>query len=55
MFFRFTLLAHFARRGCAKHRLSKFKGISKENFYLHLKDDTKMNQEISTKKLLKLI
>lgn len=46
--------------GYAKHRLSKFKGISKENFYLHLKEcefryNTKSNQEDLYKKLLKLI
>lgn len=49
-FFRFALLTHFTRSldiettkisvlgGCTKHRLSKLKGISKENFYLHLKE-----------------
>lgn len=46
--------------GYAKHRLSKFKGISKENFYLHLKEcefryNTRNNQENLYKKLLKLI
>lgn len=44
--------------GYAKHRLSKFKGISKENFYLHLCEfryNTKSNQEDLYKKLLKLI
>ena len=46
--------------GYAKHRLSKFKGISKENFYLHLKEcefryNTKINQENLYQKLLKLI
>ena len=31
-------LATASRRGYAKHRLSKFKGIKKENFLLHLKE-----------------
>ena len=31
-------LATVNRRGYAKHRLSKFKGIKKENFLLHLKE-----------------
>lgn len=46
--------------GYAKHRLSKFKGISKENFYLHLKEcefrcNTRNNQENLYQRLLKLI
>ena len=46
--------------GYAKHRLSKFKGISKENFLLHLKEcefiyNTKTTQENLYHKLLKLI
>ena len=47
-------------RGYAKHRLSKFKGIKKENFLLHLKEcefryNTKTTQENLYQKLLKLI
>ena len=46
--------------GYAKHRLSKFKGIKKENFLLHLKEcefryNTKTTQEDLYQKLLKLI
>ena len=46
--------------GYAKHRLSKFKGIKKENFLLHLKEcefryNTKTTQEGLYQKLLKLI
>ena len=46
--------------GYAKHRLSKFKGIKKENFLLHLKEcefryNTKTIQENLYQKLLKLI
>ena len=46
--------------GYAKHRLSKFKGIKKENFLLHLKEcefryNTKTTQENLYQKLLKLI
>ena len=46
--------------GHAKHRLSKFKGIKKENFLLHLKEcefryNTKTTQENLYQKLLKLI
>ena len=46
--------------GYAKHRLSKFKGIKKENFLLHLKEcefryNTKTTQESLYQKLLKLI
>ena len=46
--------------GYAKHRLSKFKGIKKENFLLHLKEcefryNTKTTQEDPYQKLLKLI
>ena len=33
-----TCVATVNRRGYAKHRLSKFKGIKKENFLLHLKE-----------------
>ena len=47
-------------RGHAKHRLSRFKGIKKENFLLHLKEcefryNTKTAQENLYQKLLKLI
>ena len=53
-------LATVNRRGYAKHRLSKFKGIKKENFLLHLKEcefryNTKTTQENLYQKLLKLI
>ena len=53
-------LATVNRRGYAKHRLSKFKGIKKENFLLHLKEcefryNTKTIQENLYQKLLKLI
>ena len=46
--------------GYAKHRLSKFKGIKKKNFLLHLKEcefryNTKTTQENLYQKLLKLI
>ena len=46
--------------GYAKHRLSKFKGIKKENFLLHLKEcefryNTKTTQKNLYQKLLKLI
>jgi len=46
--------------GYAKHRLSKFKGIKKENFLLHLKEcefryNTKTTQEDLYQKLLRLI
>ena len=46
--------------GYAKHRLSKFKGIKKENFLLHLKEcefryNNGNNSEILYQKLLKLI
>ena len=46
--------------GYAKHRLSRFKGIKKENFLLHLKEcefryNTKTAQENLYQKLLKLI
>ena len=53
-------LATVNRQGYAKHRLSKFKGIKKENFLLHLKEcefryNTKTIQENLYQKLLKLI
>ena len=32
------MLANVSKSGYAKHRLSKFKGIKKENFLLHLKE-----------------
>ena len=53
-------LATASRGGYAKHRLSKFKGIKKENFLLHLKEcefryNTKTTQENLYQKLLKLI
>ena len=32
------MLATASRRGYAKHRLAKFRGIKKENFLLHLKE-----------------
>ena len=53
-------LANVNRRGYAKHILSKFKGIKKENFLLHLKEcefryNTKTTQENLYQKLLKLI
>ena len=56
----FALLVTASRRGYAKHRLSKFKGIKKENFLLHLKEcefryNTKTTQENLYQKLLKLI
>ena len=46
--------------GYAKHRLSKFKGIKKENFLLHLKEtefryNIKIKQQDLYKILLKLI
>ena len=46
--------------GYVKHRLYKFKGISKENFLLYLKEcefiyNTKTTQENLYHKLLKLI
>ena len=46
--------------GYAKHRLSKFKGIKKDNFLLHLKEcefryNNGNNSEILYQKLLKLI
>ena len=46
--------------GYAKHGLSRFKGIKKENFLLHLKEcefryNTKTAQENLYQKLLKLI
>ena len=55
-----ALLATVSRRGYAKHRLSKFKGIKKENFLLHLREckfryNTKTTQENLYQKLLKLI
>ena len=48
------------RRGYAKHRLSKFKGIKKENFLLHLKEcEFRYNNSKDTKTfyhiLLKMI
>ena len=51
-------LATVNRRGYAKHRLAKFKGIKKENFLLHLKEcefryNTKTTQENLYQKLLK--
>ena len=33
-----TCIAAASRRGYAKHRLIKFKGIKKENFLSHLKE-----------------
>ena len=56
----FTSFATASRRGYAKHRLSKFKGIKKENFLLHLREckfryNTKTTQENLYQKLLKLI
>ena len=53
-------LATVNRRGYAKHRLAKFKGIKKKNFLLHLKEyefryNTKTIQENLHQKLLKLI
>ena len=36
--FYFATLTTASRSGYAKHRLSKFKGIKKENFLLHLKE-----------------
>ena len=56
----FASLVTASRRGYAKYRLSKFKGIKKENFLLHLKEcdfryDTKTTQENLYQKLLKLI
>ena len=55
-----TCVATASRRGYAKHRLAKFKGIKKENFLLHLKEcefryNTKTTQENLYQKLLKLI
>ena len=60
----FTSFATASRRGYAKHRLSKFKGIfssvATENFLLHLREckfryNTKTTQENLYQKLLKLI
>ena len=53
-------LATASRRGYAKHRLSKFRGIKKENFLLYLKEcefryNTKATQKSLYQKLLKLI
>ena len=53
-------LATASRRGYAKHRLSKFKGIKKENFLLHLKEcEFRYNNSKDTKTfyhiLLKMI
>ena len=53
-------LATVNRRGYAKHRLSKFKGIKKENFLLHLKEcEFRYNNSKDTKTfyhiLLKMI
>ena len=55
-----TCVATASRRGYAKHRLAKFKGIKKGNFLLHLKEcefryNTKTTQENLYQKLLKLI
>ena len=54
------MLANVSRRGYAKHRLSKFKGIKKENFLLHLKEtefryNTQIRQQDLYKILLKMI
>ena len=38
LYFCFVLLATANRMGYAKHRLSKSKGIKKENFLLYLKE-----------------
>ena len=60
LYFCFVSLATANRMGYAKHKLSKFKGIKKEFFLLHLKEtefryNTKIKQQDFHKILLKMI
>ena len=55
-YFCFVSLATASRRAYAKHRLTKYKGIKKENFLLHLKEtESRYNTQIKQQDLYKIL
>ena len=54
--FYFATLTTASKSGYAKHRLSKIKGIKKENFLLHLKEtEFRYNTQIRQQDLYKIL